>query len=164
MCIRKKKKLLGWFGLDLFSHFGNCLSCCEVLLTVKMWSCSFKQVHMLPPLSYRWLSLPLFSLSPFACLYVSFCRSAFASFLLFLFFTHVFCPLPLPYLSPPPAAPGLSMVTCRHLYKSPRRGCRFLWPRPFGSLSLCLLEAVLARLEEQDSVCSGGEWPPCGLP
>lgn len=46
---------------------------------------------MLPPLSYRWLSLPLFSLSPFACLYVSFCRSAFASFLLFLFFTHVFC-------------------------------------------------------------------------
>lgn len=56
------------------------------------------------------------------------------------------------------------MVTCRHLYKSPCCGRRFLWPRPFGSLSLCLLEAVLAHLEEQGSVGAGGKWPACGLP
>lgn len=59
---------------------------------------------------------------------------------------------------------GLSMVTCRHLYKSPCCGRGFLWPRPFGSLSLCLLEAVLAHLEEQGSVSPRGKWPPRGFP
>lgn len=55
-------------------------------------------------------------------------------------------------------------LTCRHLYKSASGGRGFLWPRPFGSLSVCLLEAVLAHLEEQSSVGSRGKWPPGGLP
>lgn len=54
--------------------------------------------------------------------------------------------------------------TCRHLYKSPSCGGGFLWPRPSGSLSVCLLEAVLAHLEEQSSVSSRGKWPPRGFP
>lgn len=44
---------------------------------------------------------------------------------------------------------SLPLVACRHLCKSPSCGRRFLWARPFGSLSLCLLEAVLAHLEKQ---------------
>lgn len=53
--------------------------------------------------------------------------------------------------------------TCRHLYQSPSSGGGFLWPRPFGSLSVCLLEAVLAHLEEQSSVSPRGKWPPRGF-
>lgn len=47
---------------------------------------------------------------------------------------------------------SLPLVACRHLCKSPSFGRRFLWARPFGSLSLCLLEAVLAHLEKQGSL------------
>lgn len=76
----------------------------------------------------------------FACLSVTFCPSL-ASF----------------FLTP-------LWVIRRHLYKSPRCGGGFLWPRPFGSLSVCLLEAVLAHLEEQSSFSSCGKWPPCWFP
>lgn len=47
---------------------------------------------------------------------------------------------------------SLPLVACRHLCKSPSCGRRFLWARPFGSLSLCLLEAVLAHLEKQGAL------------
>lgn len=94
-------------------------------------------MHILPLPSYSSLSLPLFLL---ARLSVTFCPSLALLLLASLW------------------------VTCRHLYKSPRRGRGFLWPRPFGSLSVCLLEAVLALLEEQSSVSSRGKWPPRGLP
>lgn len=47
---------------------------------------------------------------------------------------------------------SLPLVACRHLCKSPSCGRRFLWARPFGSLTLCLLEAVLAHLEKQGAL------------
>lgn len=63
-------------------------------------------------------------------------------------FTHA----RLSFLNPhmlPPTLLYTPLVACRHLCKSPSCGRRFLWPRPFGSLSLCLLEAVLAHMEKQ---------------
>lgn len=117
---------------------------------------------MLPRLSYHWLLSPSFLFFSL-CMFVHLILSVRFYFLSLVSLIHSRgLPSLLPFL--PPAAPGLSMVMCRHLYKSPRRGCRFLWPRPFGSLSLCLLEVVLARVEEQDSVSSCGEWPPRGFP
>lgn len=116
-------------------------SAAEHVIVYFILSCFIKQVHKLPPLSYSWLSLPL-SFSP-ACLSVTSCPSLASPLFMSL---------------------SLSMVTRRHLYKSPCCGGGFLWPRPFGSLSLCLLEAVLAHLEEQGSVSSCGKWPPCGFP
>lgn len=95
-----------------------------------------KRMQMLPALSYSFLSL-LFSLSP---LHV--CLSYLSCIIRLLPWVNKF----------------------RHLYQSPCCGRRFLWPRLVGSLSLCLLEAVLANLEEQDSVSPCRKWPPCGLP
>lgn len=57
---------------------------------------------------------------------------------------------------------SLPFVACRHLCKSPSCGRRFLWARPFGSLSLCLLEAVLAHLEKQGALVQCWQLPAGG--
>ncbi len=57
---------------------------------------------------------------------------------------------------------SLFLVACRHLCKSPSCGRRFLWARPFGSLSLCLLEAVLAHLEKQGALIQCWQLPAGG--
>lgn len=59
---------------------------------------------------------------------------------------------------------SISVVARRHLYQSPCCCRGFLWTRPVGSLSLCLLEAVLAHLEEQGPIVPRRQWPPGGAP
>ncbi|MEQ2189641.1 hypothetical protein GOODEAATRI_027287 [Goodea atripinnis] len=119
-------------------HYIDYLLNCGTLETYYKRKLYIKQIHMLPALSYSLLSLLfVFSVSP-ACL----------SVISFLFHPCLI----------------LWVNKCRHLYQSPCCGRGFLWPRLVGSLSLCLLEAVLAHLEEQDSVSPHRKWPPRGLP
>lgn len=50
------------------------------------------------------------------------------------------------------SSPKSRLIACRHLCKSPSCARGFLWTRPVGSLSLCVLEAVLAHLEKQGTL------------
>lgn len=63
------------------------------------------------------------------------------------------CPVPSrPVLPSPPSCPPLSLsllLPCRALRQPPGTGSYCVWPRPGGSLSLSLLEAVLGALEAE---------------
>lgn len=62
-----------------------------------------------------------------------------------------------------PSAAKPCVIGCRHLCKSPSCARGFLWTRPVGSLSLCVLEAVLAHLEKQGTLLTQRDCPPRGV-
>lgn len=68
-------------------------------------------------------------------------------------------PLPLPSQC---SSPEPCLIACRHLCKSPSCARGFLWTRPVGSLSLCVLEAVLAHLEKQSNLFTQRDCLPRG--
>lgn len=139
------------------------LICFQSPLSYALLLCSFSLLSVHVCLSFYLLMTACYVSCPFSCgcsVILSFAEYAY-----YCHFTHAICPPP--HSTQPLGVCPLSFSSTllpsppnRHLCQSPCCCRWFLWSRPVGSFSLCLLEAVLAHLEEQGPVIPCGQLRP----